>query len=177
MLLRHPPIHQRTRAPCPTQMLHPRRMRMMALPPRQLNQRLILLRLLSLETVHPRKPPVSTFDISHYPLLSRKTVAPISLLSNQPTKYYNHHGRRNHQPERHDIKRYVRRLQLAGECQTRPSCHELTDSKRNQETNRQNEKCRSHTYPEILEYITVPSLIVLGRTRKRSTRKPKPDKQ
>src|SRR5882762_7009675 len=90
MLLRHPPVHQRARAPRSAQMLHPRRMRMLALPPRQLNQRLILLRLLSLEAVHPGQPPVSafafalfistditliTFDISHYPLLNRKTVA------------------------------------------------------------------------------------------------------
>src|ERR1700751_1643910 len=124
-------------------MLHPRRMRMMALPPRQFNQRLILLRLLSLEAVHPRQPPVSalallipthvaliTFDIRHYSLLERKTVAPILFLMSQPTKYYHHHSRPNHNPERQDIERYVPRLQLAGECYTRPSCHKLTDSKR-----------------------------------------------
>src|SRR5882757_8865495 len=143
---------------------------MMRLPPRQLNQWLVLLRLLSLEAVHPCQPPVSiftffvpanvaliTFDISHYPLLNRKTVAPILLLPSQQTKYYNRHSRSNHQPERHDIKRYVPRLQLAGECQTRPSCHELTDRKRSQNTNRQNEKCRSHTHPRILETLASPS--------------------
>src|SRR5882757_5331345 len=87
MLLRHPPVHQRARAARSAQMLHPRRMRMLALPPRQLNQRLVVLRLLSLEAVHPRQPPVSalaffipanvalvTLDISHSLSPPRETI-------------------------------------------------------------------------------------------------------
>src|ERR1700730_5361095 len=87
MLLRHPPVHQGTRTPRTAQMLHSRRMRMLALPPRQLNQWLVLLRLLALEAVHPRQPPVSTlaffipahvalvtFDISHSLSPPRETI-------------------------------------------------------------------------------------------------------
>src|SRR6266487_654827 len=44
-------------------MLHPSRMRMVRLPPRQLNQRLILFGLLALEAVHPGQPPVPTFTL------------------------------------------------------------------------------------------------------------------
>src|ERR1700733_12662211 len=87
MLLRHPPIHQRTRTSRTTKMLHIRRPRMADLPASQLNQRLILLRLLSLKTIHPCQPPIPAFtflistnitlvalDISHRPLLLPLTL-------------------------------------------------------------------------------------------------------
>ena len=79
MLRRHPAIHPHTRASRPTQMLHPSRVRMMILPPRQLDQRLLLPGPLALKAVHPRQPPIPAL-----PLLIPAHVALITLDMRHP---------------------------------------------------------------------------------------------
>src|SRR5580704_278378 len=63
ILLRHPPIHQCSGATRSAQMLHSSRVRVLCLPACQLDQRLVLTGLLSLETIDPGQPPVPTFTL------------------------------------------------------------------------------------------------------------------
>jgi hypothetical protein len=75
MLRRHPPVHQRTRTPRAAKVLHPGRVRMVRLPSRQFDQRLILFRLLPLKTIHPGKPPVPTITLVISAHIARITLA------------------------------------------------------------------------------------------------------
>lgn len=82
MLLRHPPIHQLTGALGSTQMLHPGRPGMVRLPSRELDERLVFIRLFSLEAIEPCQPPIATntlliaTNIALITFAIRHTIAP-----------------------------------------------------------------------------------------------------